>query len=111
MISFSKSGCVNTKARVKTQINFLLNMKELPKDSKYLGNPFFVGKNKFEAFSNLFSHLEKKLEGWKAKLLSQAVRCTLVKADLNSSTIYSMSADKLPMSWSRKIDNLVRKFF
>lgn len=37
MISFSKSGCVfsrNTKARVKTQINFLLNMKELPKDSK-----------------------------------------------------------------------------
>lgn len=114
LISVSKFGCVfssNTKARVKAQIKHLLNMKELPKDTKYFGNLLFLGKKKYETFSYLFLHLGKKLEGRKAKLLSQAGRCTLVKVVLNSTPIYSMFANKLPFSWSQKIDKMTRKFF
>lgn len=90
LISVSKSGCVfsnNTKAKVKAQIKHLLNMKELSKDAKYLGNPSILGKNKSEAFSKLFLCMERKLEGWKAKLLSQAGRCTLIKVVLSSTPI------------------------
>lgn len=87
-------------------------MKELSKKvTKYLGNPLFVGKNKYVAFSELFYHMERKLEGWKAKLLSQAGRCTLIKTDLSSTPIYSMSTNKMPMSWNQKVDKLAHKFF
>lgn len=73
LISVLKSGYVfsrNTKARVKAHIKLLINMKELPKNTKYLGNPLIVGKNKFVAFLELFSNMERKLKGWKAKMLS-----------------------------------------
>lgn len=114
MISVSKSGYVfskNTKAGAKAQIKFLLNMKELQRDTKYLGNPLFLNKNKNVAFAGLFSKLERKLEGWKAKLLSQVGRCTLIKIVISSTPIYTMSANKLPFLWSRKVDKMACKFF
>lgn len=56
-ISMTKFGWVfskNTKPGIKAQIKHILNMKELPKDTKYLGNPLFLGKRKSESFVDLF---------------------------------------------------------
>lgn len=72
-INFMKSGSFfssNTSNRTKAEIKKFCGLGELPKDSKYLGNPFFMRKNLSKDFEELKRKMEVKFEGWKAKLLS-----------------------------------------
>lgn len=55
-IFFSK----NTSGATKAEVKHVLNLKELAKDSKYLGNPIHVGTNKAKAFDNLRCQIESK---------------------------------------------------
>lgn len=72
-INFPKSGCLfskNTSPSCKANIKHILNMKDLPKDIKYLGNPLFPGRNNIKGFSDILKKIDLKLQSWKAKLIS-----------------------------------------
>lgn len=113
-INMDKLGCFfsnNTLGKTKVMVKQVLNMKEIRKDAKYLGNPLFVGKNKASAFEDLRSRLESRIMGWKAKLLSRAGRATLVKSVITTMPAYVMTLNKLSVSWCRDVDKLARRFF
>nr|XP_048331296.1 uncharacterized protein LOC125422892 [Ziziphus jujuba var. spinosa] len=113
IVNKAKSSCFfsrNVQGSMKANIKDLLNIKELLKEAKYLGNPLFLGKNKSRDFEELKNHLEAKLQDWKAKLLSQAGKLVLVKSVVTEMPIYTMSAHKLPLKWCRHIDSLASRF-
>ncbi|KAF4365752.1 hypothetical protein F8388_003421 [Cannabis sativa] len=66
-------------------------MPLLGKQEKYFGNPFFVSARKRHDFSFLKNKILNRLEGWRAKQLSQAGRLTLIKSILSSIPCYTMA--------------------
>lgn len=111
-INVEKSGCFfsrNTRGRTKALVKQILNLREIRNDAKYLGNPFFVGRNKASLFEDLQSRVEARILGWKAKLLSCAGCATLVKTVLSTILSYSMASCKLPLCdvvmWTRWLGN------
>uniref|UniRef100_A0A803PH01 RNase H type-1 domain-containing protein n=1 Tax=Cannabis sativa TaxID=3483 RepID=A0A803PH01_CANSA len=85
-----------------------LGFEEITKGEKFLGNPLIVsGKNNSE-FEFIIEKISMRLEGWRAKLLSQAARTTLIKSVLASILIYTMSVFLLPHKMTNKIDGLRR---
>ena len=77
---------------------------------KYLGLPSLVGKNKKESFTHIKQQIWKKLQGWEAKLLSQAGREVLIKAVAQLPT-NTMSCFKLPITLCHEIKALICRFF
>lgn len=61
---------VNCSNKVKNSIKEVLGLKEMPRDSIYLGNTLLFGKNKTKEFHNLKSRIQGRLEGWRCQLLS-----------------------------------------
>ena len=56
----------------------LLNVNLVQNPSKYLGQNFKLRGNKVADFQFLVDKLQSKLQGWKASLLSQVGRTTLI---------------------------------
>lgn len=105
-INFAKSGCFflkNTPRKVKSEIKKLCGLKEISKEAKYLGNSLFHGRQHSKDYEDLKNKVESKLQGWKAKLLSQAGKFTLVKSVISTIHIYAMSAVKIPKTWCNSI--------
>ena len=57
-----------------------INLVQQP--SKYLGMKFKLRGNRVADFQVLLDKLQAKLQGWKARLLSQAGRTTLISSIL-----------------------------
>ena len=64
---------------VKHGIKVILGVSEIRQYEKYLGLPSLVGKGKKKSFNYIKEKVWKKLQGWEAKLLSQAKREVLLK--------------------------------
>lgn len=105
-ILFSKNTSNTTKAAIKQ----ILNLKELAKDAKYLGNPLHVGANKVKAFEDPRNRIETKMQGRKETLISQAGRSTFIKLVVSAMPIYSMAFCKFPLNWCQGIETMARKF-
>lgn len=101
----------NVSGKVKALIKIYLGMKELDKKSKHLGMPLIVERNKSLAFENLRRTMENKFQGWKANLLSQTERATLVKHVATSFPVYTMSSFLLSKGWCESLEKLARDFF
>ena len=54
--------------------------------------------------------MQSKLQGWKAKLLSQAGRTSLISSTLQSMPLYTFSSFKVPETVCNKMDALSRAF-
>lgn len=57
---FSKEVKVNTKSNIKS----ILDMKKLPQDCEYLGNPLFLKRRKSESFGFILDKIKPKLLSW-----------------------------------------------
>jgi hypothetical protein len=55
--------------------------------------------------------VNSKIEGWKAKSLSQAGRLTLIKAVATAIPSYAMSTFILPANFCQKLDQSFKKFW
>ncbi|XVE85165.1 hypothetical protein DITRI_Ditri17bG0069600 [Diplodiscus trichospermus] len=55
--------------------------------------------------------IQIKLAGWKANLLSQGGRLTLIKSTLSSMPLYTLDCFKVPSPISNKIDQTVRNLW
>ena len=87
--------------RSKTSLFF---SKSIPKEVKH-------GKEKKESFNYIKEKVWWKLQGWEAKLLSQARREVLLKAIIQAIPIYTMGCFKLPLSLCNEIETLIKKFW
>ena len=76
-INRSKTSLFFSKSipeEVKHGIKVTLGVPEIMQCKKYLRLPSLVGKRKKESFNYIKEKVWRKLQGWKAKLLSQAGR-------------------------------------
>ena len=87
------------------QVNFVVN------PSKYLGVNFKLSERWVADFHYLVEKLQSKLQGWKAKLLSQAGRTTLISSVLQSMPLYTFSCFRVPDTVRDKLDATTRAFW
>ncbi|KAL5567729.1 hypothetical protein UlMin_024304 [Ulmus minor] len=62
-------------------------------------------------FAFLIEKLDKKLSGWKAKLLSKASRLVLIKSVAQAIPNYVMQSTAIPKSVCEKLDSRMRRFW
>jgi len=78
---------------------------------KYLGVPVSPSRLHVADWIPLVEKNSKKLDTWKAGLMSIAVRSTLTSSSLNNSLIYHMSIYLLPKTIINNLDKARRSFF
>ena len=77
---------------------------------KYLGLPSIIGKSKVEIFAEIKERVEKKLSGWKEKILSMGGREILIKVVAQAIPTYTMSCFWIPKSLCDEMEGMIRKF-
>ena len=70
----------NTSPELKAEILEVMGPMQDSKHNKYPGLPSIIGKSKKEVFAEVKEKVEKKLSGWKEKMLSMGGREILIKA-------------------------------
>ena len=84
------------------QVNFVVN------PSKYLGVNFKLSERWVADFHYLVEKLQSKLQGWKAKFLSQVGRTNLISSVLQSMPLYTFSCFRVPDTVCDKLDATTR---
>jgi len=79
--------------------------------SKYLGLNFKLRGSKVADFQFFIEKFQSKLQGWKARLLLQAGRTTLISSVLQSLPLYTFSCFRVPEQVCNKMDAIVRAFW
>ncbi|XP_026451664.1 uncharacterized protein LOC113351990 [Papaver somniferum] len=106
-ITFSKSI---SRCR-QNDIADLLQMKTMKLSDRYLGVPLFLNRSKVLSFQPLIDQMQRKLDGWKEKLIPQARRAVQIQAVLNSVALYQMSCFPIPNATIRKLNTLQRRYW
>jgi hypothetical protein len=101
----------NTAPATIASISSILPYKRTSNFSKYLGLPLFFSKSKVGAFKDILEKVSGKIEGWRAKTLSQAGRTVLIKSVAASIPSYAMSSFLMPMSFSSSLDRMFKNFW
>ena len=104
---FSKA---TTEERRVEFVDFL-GVSEVREYEKYLGLPAMGGWKKKESLNYIKERVWHKLQGWKARLLSQVGKEVLLKAVVQAIPTFAMSCFKLPMGLIQDIERLIRKFW
>ena len=95
----------------KSNLANFLGVRLVPSPGKYLGVNFKLKGGRTADFQDLIDKVSNKLQGWKAKLLSQAGCLTLINSVLNSIPIYTFFVFKAPHSICNKLDSIVNAFW
>jgi hypothetical protein len=72
--------------------------------------PILIGGSKGAAFQTILDSIQGKMEGWRAKTLSQAGRLVLIKAIVAAVPSYAMSTFLLPKGFCRRLDQTFKNF-
>ena len=101
----------NTDEQTQEAIKAALNVPAIQHYEKYLGLPFFVGRNKKACFTQIEERIWAKMQGWKEQLLSQASKEVVIKTVAQSIPAYSMSVFKLLVGLCKDIEAMIHKFW
>ncbi|XP_060965096.1 uncharacterized protein LOC133034093 [Cannabis sativa] len=96
---------------LRSEIVNSFGFKEMNEDEQFLGNPLFIHGNCVSKFKNVVDKVASRLEGWKAKLLSQSARSVLIQNVLQTVPLYSMAVFKLPVAIHNELDGISRRFW
>ncbi|EPS72636.1 hypothetical protein M569_02121, partial [Genlisea aurea] len=77
----------------------------------YLGLPSLTGSSKKRLFSGLLERVNRKIEGWNSKFLSQAGKLVLIKAVLQAIPAYTMSCFALPKSFLGDLQSAISRYW
>ncbi|XP_019175839.1 PREDICTED: uncharacterized protein LOC109171159 [Ipomoea nil] len=106
-ICFSK----NTSEEVREEIADILGVVQAQNFGKYLGLPFFVGRNRRQAFSYIEDKIKQGIGSWNKKLLSQAGKEVLLKSVAQAMPTFAMSIFLLPMNLCTAIERAMNRFW
>ena len=76
----------------------------------YFGLPILFGNSKKLAFTDIIDEVKFKVDGWRAKTLSQAGRLVLIKLVAIAIPSYTMSTFLLPKSICSQLDKVFKNF-
>ena len=113
-INVAKSDlfCSSNMPSVKQQrLASALKVNLVSEPSKYLGLNFKLKGKRVADFHYMVDKLSSKLQRWKAKLLSQAGRTTLIHSVVQSLPLYTFSCFRVPESICNKLDPITRSFW
>jgi hypothetical protein len=101
----------NTLASTIRSIKGIIPYQDTSLSASYLGLPFFIGNSKKRAFQPILDKVLHKIEGWRAKTLSQPGRTVLIKATASAISSYAMSTFLLPDSLCLSLDRHFKNFW
>ena len=101
----------NTSDDRRCEVLNILGPMQDTRYKKYLSLPSIIGKSKVEIFNEIKEKVERKLLGWKEKLLSVGGREILIKAIAQAIPTYTMSYFQIPKSLCDEIEAMMRKFW
>ncbi|XP_074278244.1 uncharacterized protein LOC141601837 [Silene latifolia] len=114
VINEDKSGIIfspNTNLRKVRFCLKSLNIKHNIGFGKYLGLPTEFQQSKKEIFMGLVESVIKRISSWNGIFLSPAGRLTLISSVLSNLSIFFLSAFKIPVSVTKKINALLSQFW
>ncbi|KAF7807126.1 putative ribonuclease H protein At1g65750 family [Senna tora] len=101
----------NASANQKNHLLSIINCKGTDSLGKYLGAFIDGPKPDRQNAELIIDHLQQKLSGWKASLLSQAARLTLIQAILSAIPLYTLHFTSLTDKYAKKCNSLMKNFF
>ena len=101
----------NTPEDKRYEVLNVLGPMQVIRHKKYLGLPSIIGKSRVEIFVEVKERVEKKLSGWKEKMLFVGGREILIKAVAQAIPTYTMSCFQIPKSICDDIEGMMRKFW
>lgn len=106
-IFFSK----NTARAEKRHVTNLLGIKEMGHSSIYKGNSLIISRNRSKEFRLLKERMQKRLESWSGKLLSEVGISTFIKLVVQAISSYSMTNFKVPLRVYKEMDRMATKLW
>ncbi|XP_059446685.1 uncharacterized protein LOC132178252 [Corylus avellana] len=100
----------STNSSTSSSILNILPYNSNPSCSIYLGLPILIGRSKSAACQSILDKVRNRIEGWRAKTLSQAGRLVLIKAVTAAIPSYAMGTFLLPTSICKKLDQMFKNF-
>jgi hypothetical protein len=118
---WSSQSINNGKSSIKfsrninpSTVTHILDVLPYPSNSLkfiYLGLPILFGNSKKSVFQNIIEKVKSKVEGWRAKSLSQAGRLVLIKSVAVAIPSYAISTFLLPKSICNQLDKVFKNFW
>ena len=99
----------NVDQNTRIELGEVLGFKSTPSLGKYLGFPI-IHKGSQQDFGFILDHIQSKLAGWKANLLSPAGKVVLTQSITSTIPNYVMQCTTLPPKILQGIDKLNRNF-
>ena len=81
---------------IQESLTLSLQVNLVQNPSKYLGINFKLRGRRVAEIEDIIDRVQKKLQRWKAKLLSQAGRTTLISSILQAMPLYTFSCFRIP---------------
>jgi hypothetical protein len=101
----------NTTSSTKASILDIIPYSETPISAKHLGLPMFFGRSKQNSFMDILDKVHNKIEGWRAKSLSQAGKSVLLKVVASTIPSYAMSSFLFPEILCHRLDTAFKNFW
>ncbi|GAA0141496.1 hypothetical protein LIER_02628 [Lithospermum erythrorhizon] len=111
MGKYSLSFSPLTGQDTRHEILDIMGMREVKDQGKYLGLLSQVGRTKKEVFHFIQAKVEKRISGWKGKLLSQAGKEVMVKSEKSTIPNFVMNCFQLPMGIIDELNRTMANFF
>lgn len=115
LINFSKSVVYfssNTETEDCQVISGTLKVRSLNiSEEKYLGLPFFIGRNKSVPFSTLCDKMGHRFSKWSSTNISEAGRSVMVRNVSSAIPTHHMTSFKLPDTTINKMEAVQQKYW
>lgn len=101
----------NVSQGTRSSICRILQMNEADGNSKYLGLPSLVGRNKSSVLGFLKDRVRNRVNSWKEKWVSQAGREVLIKNVAQTLPSYAMSVFLLPLEITKDFERSLTRYW